>query len=210
MSRWKWRRVCRSCSTNGRNRSTFLGRPMRRSTRSRWSSTCSTAASAAIRRTLSSETFAYGESRLSMSIGCGTPWRRWATARGRRAWTCQGSGCTRLRRRRTMAMHNPPHPGGIVKRQCLEPLGLTVTLGCPGAGRHQAGAVRVVERTDGDLGGDGDPAIESLRLDAGGVAGDADGLRSVAGARPGRGDCGGTLCGGLIGCPSSAATNCAP
>ncbi len=26
-----------------------------------------------------------------------------------------------------MAMHNPPHPGGIVRRQCLEPLGLTVT-----------------------------------------------------------------------------------
>ena len=26
-----------------------------------------------------------------------------------------------------MAMHNPPHPGGIVKRQCLEPMGLTVT-----------------------------------------------------------------------------------
>ena len=24
-----------------------------------------------------------------------------------------------------MGMHNPPHPGGIVKRQCLEPLGLT-------------------------------------------------------------------------------------
>jgi antitoxin HigA-1 len=27
----------------------------------------------------------------------------------------------------TMAMHNPPHPGGIVRRQCLEPLGLSVT-----------------------------------------------------------------------------------
>ena len=27
----------------------------------------------------------------------------------------------------TVAMHNPPHPGGIVRRQCLEPLGLTVT-----------------------------------------------------------------------------------
>ena len=26
-----------------------------------------------------------------------------------------------------MAMQNPPHPGGIVRRQCLEPLGLTVT-----------------------------------------------------------------------------------
>ena len=26
-----------------------------------------------------------------------------------------------------MAMHNPPHPSGIVRRQCLEPLGLSVT-----------------------------------------------------------------------------------
>ena len=26
-----------------------------------------------------------------------------------------------------MGMHNPPHPGGIVKRQCLEPLDLAVT-----------------------------------------------------------------------------------
>ena len=26
-----------------------------------------------------------------------------------------------------MAIHSPPHPGGILKRQCLEPMGLTVT-----------------------------------------------------------------------------------
>ena len=26
-----------------------------------------------------------------------------------------------------MAMHNPPHPGGIVRRQCLETLELSVT-----------------------------------------------------------------------------------
>ncbi len=26
-----------------------------------------------------------------------------------------------------MAMHNPPHPGGILRRQYLEPLGLSVT-----------------------------------------------------------------------------------
>ncbi|MCY4129574.1 MAG: HigA family addiction module antitoxin [Gammaproteobacteria bacterium] len=33
-----------------------------------------------------------------------------------------------------MSMHNPPHPGGIVKRQCLEPLGLTVTRAAKGLG----------------------------------------------------------------------------
>ena len=26
-----------------------------------------------------------------------------------------------------MLMHNPPHPGEFIKRQCLQPLGLTVT-----------------------------------------------------------------------------------
>ncbi len=33
-----------------------------------------------------------------------------------------------------MGMHNPPHPGGIVKRQCLEPLGLSVTRAARGLG----------------------------------------------------------------------------
>ena len=32
------------------------------------------------------------------------------------------------------AMQNPPHPGGIVRRQCLEPLGLTVTEAAKGLG----------------------------------------------------------------------------
>jgi len=26
-----------------------------------------------------------------------------------------------------MKMHNPPHPGGVLKELCLEPLGVTVT-----------------------------------------------------------------------------------
>ena len=26
-----------------------------------------------------------------------------------------------------MAMKNPPHPGGVVRRQCIEPLRLTIT-----------------------------------------------------------------------------------
>src|SRR5580658_7091326 len=28
---------------------------------------------------------------------------------------------------RAMTMKNPPHPGGVVLRQCIEPLGLTIT-----------------------------------------------------------------------------------
>ena len=33
-----------------------------------------------------------------------------------------------------MAMRNPPHPGGIVRRQCLDPLELSVTEAAKGLG----------------------------------------------------------------------------
>ena len=33
-----------------------------------------------------------------------------------------------------MSMRNPPHPGGIVRRQCLAPLGLSVTTAARGLG----------------------------------------------------------------------------
>ena len=33
-----------------------------------------------------------------------------------------------------MAIQNPPHPGGIVRRQCLQPLGLSVTRAAEGLG----------------------------------------------------------------------------
>jgi addiction module HigA family antidote len=33
-----------------------------------------------------------------------------------------------------MGMRKPPHPGGIVRRQCLEPLGLSVTEAARGLG----------------------------------------------------------------------------
>ena len=47
-----------------------------------------------------------------------------------------------------MPMHNPPHPGGIVRRQCLEPLGLSVTGAAKGLGvTRQALSQLVNERT---------------------------------------------------------------
>ena len=33
-----------------------------------------------------------------------------------------------------MSMHNPPHPGEIVRYECLKPLGLTVTRAAQGLG----------------------------------------------------------------------------
>ena len=47
-----------------------------------------------------------------------------------------------------MAMDNPPHPGGIVRRQCLEPRGLSVTEAARGLGvTRQALSELVNERT---------------------------------------------------------------
>ena len=47
-----------------------------------------------------------------------------------------------------MAMQDPPHPGGIVRRQCLEPLGLSATRAARGLGvTRQAMSDLVNERT---------------------------------------------------------------
>ena len=47
-----------------------------------------------------------------------------------------------------MPMSNPPHPGEIVKHECLEPLGLTVTRAAEGLGvTRQALSELVNERT---------------------------------------------------------------
>ena len=41
-----------------------------------------------------------------------------------------------------MPMMNPPHPGRIVKQECLEPLGLTVTDGAKALGVSRASVYR--------------------------------------------------------------------
>ena len=42
-----------------------------------------------------------------------------------------------------MPVKNPPHPGGFVFRQCIGPLGLSITAAAPALG---------VTRTDGTTG----------------------------------------------------------
>ena len=37
-----------------------------------------------------------------------------------------------------MPMRNPPHPGGVVRRQCLEPLGLSIEKAAKGLGVAQS------------------------------------------------------------------------
>ncbi len=48
-----------------------------------------------------------------------------------------------------MPMHNPPHPGGIVKRQCLEPLGLSVAQAAEGLGVNRQALSDVVSEKSG-------------------------------------------------------------
>ena len=43
-----------------------------------------------------------------------------------------------------MNMKNPPHPGGVVRRQCLEPLELTVTQAAQGLGVTRQALSRLV------------------------------------------------------------------
>ena len=48
-----------------------------------------------------------------------------------------------------MSMHNPSHPGGIVKRQCLEPLSLTVTQAARGLGVTRQALSRLLNENAG-------------------------------------------------------------
>ena len=73
-------------------------------------------------------------------------------------------------------MYNPPHPGGVVRRQCLEPLGLSGDAGGTGAGRHASSIVRSGQRKSRRLGRNGHPPVESVRVEPGDVAWDADGV----------------------------------
>ena len=48
-----------------------------------------------------------------------------------------------------MSMKNPPHPGGVIRRQVIEPLGLSVTDGAGILGvTRQALSLLLNERTD--------------------------------------------------------------
>ena len=48
-----------------------------------------------------------------------------------------------------MAMRKPPHPGGILRRQCLEPLGLSVTEAARGLGVTRQALSELVNQKTG-------------------------------------------------------------
>ena len=48
-----------------------------------------------------------------------------------------------------MPMYNPPHPGGIVKKQCLEPLNLSVAEAAEGLGVTRRALSDIVNEESG-------------------------------------------------------------
>ena len=54
-----------------------------------------------------------------------------------------------------MAMFNPPHPGRMVRQECLEPLGLSVTEGAKVLGVTRQARQQSDERQERDFRGDG-------------------------------------------------------
>ncbi len=81
-----------------------------------------------------------------------------------------------------MAMRNPPHPGGILRRQCLEPFGLSVTEAAKGLGVTRQALSDLLNGKAGRVGRHGDPPRQGVRVEPGDLARPADRLRSVAGA----------------------------
>jgi hypothetical protein len=77
-----------------------------------------------------------------------------------------------------MPMKNPVHPGRIVRHDCLEPLGLSVTEGARVLGVTRQTLNNVVNAKSGISPGDGDPAGEGVWQYGGDVAADAASLRS--------------------------------
>src|SRR5271166_1766530 len=89
-----------------------------------------------------------------------------------------------------MEVHNPAHPGEIVREECLKPLGLTVIAAAEALGITRKALsdllIRSAERPYWSFAGYGDPAGEGVRQHGRYRAADADAARSM-GSPPARG-----------------------
>jgi len=62
-----------------------------------------------------------------------------------------------------MTMKNPPHPGGVVLRECIEPLGVTITDAAEALGVTRNTLSELVNGKRGISPGNGRQVIEGLR-----------------------------------------------
>ena len=75
-----------------------------------------------------------------------------------------------------MAQDNPPHPGEIVRWECLEPLGLTVTRAAEGLGCNPPGAFLSGEWEGRRIGRDGHSPVPGVWVFTGNLAWSTGGL----------------------------------
>jgi len=80
-----------------------------------------------------------------------------------------------------MAMHNPPHPGGIVRRQCPDTLDFSVTE-AERAWRNASNAIQSDQGEGWNFDRYGYSSVEGIRFKSGILARFANGVRSLAGA----------------------------
>ena len=59
-----------------------------------------------------------------------------------------------------MEMFNPPHPGEILREDCLKPLGLTVTAAASGLGVSRGSLSELLKRPQWNFARHGDPPRE--------------------------------------------------
>ena len=79
-----------------------------------------------------------------------------------------------------MRMHNPPHPGEVLRELCLRPLGVTVTHAATRPRRESEDPVGHPEWPRGHFPGDGHPLVRGLRHDPGELAESASPVRPLA------------------------------
>ena len=91
-------------------------------------------------------------------------------------------------RRLVMGAHNPPHPADIVKRQSLEPPGLSVSWAAEGLGATRWALSGLVNERTGISVDRAIPLSKAFSSTPKTWRGDTDGLRSREGPRPRRAD----------------------
>lgn len=72
-----------------------------------------------------------------------------------------------------MSMKNPPHPGGLIRREIIEPLGLSVSSAARDPWCFAPGYVPVAQRAHPSVVGNGFAHQESLRPEDGSFDEDA-------------------------------------
>ena len=82
-------------------------------------------------------------------------------------------------------LKNPPHPGGFVRTEIINPMGVSVTAAASALGVTRAALSGVVERAFGAVPENGSTYREGFRCPYGYADADAEQLRHIPGAAQG-------------------------